>query len=122
MTNLTIDVRSDSDRVVVGLSGELDMAEIARLRQELDEIEAARPASIVLDLRGLTFIDSSGLRFVLETDRRARKDGRRVVIVPGEEPVHRVFLIALLDKRLDFVDPSEVDGQATEPPGTEGSA
>lgn len=125
MTNLSLDVRSGSDRVVVGLSGELDMAEITRLRQELEQIEAARPPVLVLDLRRLKFIDSSGLRFVVEADLRARKDGRRVMIVPGEEPVHRVFLIALLDKRLDFIEPPAVDGGPTgeshgsEDPGSE---
>jgi len=118
MTNLSIEIREDPERVIVELSGELDMAEIPRLRQELDQVEAGSPRTLVLDLRGLSFIDSSGLRFVLETDVRARRDARRLVIVPGADAVHRVFLIALLDKRLDFIDPAEVDGGDAAADGT----
>ena len=120
MTNLSLDIQNSSDRVVVGLSGELDIAEISRLRQEFDQIEAARPPLLVLDLRGLSFIDSSGLRFVLETDVRARKDARRLQIIPGPDAVHRVFLIALLDTRLDFVDATEVDGGGAGAQGGDG--
>ena len=112
MIKLSVHVQRTDDRVVVKLSGELDMAEISRVRQELDDIEASKPPEIVFDLRDLSFIDSSGLRLVLETDVRARKEARRLMVVPGPEPVHRIFLIALLDKRLDFIDPAEADGGA----------
>ena len=60
-------------------------------------------------LQRLSFIDSSGLRFILESDARARRDARRVAIVPGPEQVHRIFLIALLDKRLEFIEPDQVE-------------
>jgi anti-anti-sigma factor len=54
-------------------------------------------------------MDSSGLRLVLEADMRARRDGRRLVVVRGPDAVHRVFTVATLDKRLEFVDdPSDV--------------
>ena len=68
-----------------------------------------KPDLLVLDLQRLTFIDSSGLRFILESDLRARKESRRVAIVPGPEQVHRIFLIALLDMRLDFIEPDQME-------------
>jgi hypothetical protein len=43
-------------------------------------------------------------------DARARKEGRRLRIVSGPEAVHRVFRIALLETRLEFVEEKEVDG------------
>ena len=103
------DVRHLDDRVIVHFSGELDMAEVPRLQQELEAIESSRPDLLVLDLQRLTFIDSSGLRFILESDLRARKESRRVAIVPGPEQVHRIFLIALLDMRLDFIEPDQME-------------
>jgi len=103
------DVRHLDDRVIVSFSGELDMAEVPRLQQELEAIESSRPDLLVLDLQRLTFIDSSGLRFILESDLRARKESRRVAIVPGPEQVHRIFLIALLDMRLDFIEPDQME-------------
>jgi anti-anti-sigma factor len=110
MTNLSLDVRTEDDRTIVAFSGELDIAEVPRLQQELDEVEANTPPVLVLDLRELSFIDSSGLRFILETDLRARKQARRVAVVAGPDRVHRIFLIALLDKRLEFMEPEELEG------------
>ena len=103
------DVRRLDDRVVVSFSGELDMAEVPRLQQEMEAIESSNPDLLVLDLQRLSFIDSSGLRFILESDVRARRDARRVAIVPGPEQVHRIFLIALLDMRLDFIEPDQME-------------
>jgi anti-sigma B factor antagonist len=110
MTNLRMDVIRADERVVVAFSGELDMAEAPRVQQELEELASSRPGLLVLDLRGVSFIDSSGLRVILESDIRSRRQGWRVAVVPGPEQVHRIFLIALLDKRLDFIDPSELEG------------
>src|ERR671915_135991 len=56
---------------------------------------------------GLEFIDSTGLRIVIAADARARKEGRRLVVVAGPPSVHRVFRIALLDRRLEFVEDAE---------------
>ena len=104
MSNLRISSHAGQSATVVALSGELDISEANRVEEELRSIEQQSPSVIVLDLRELTFLDSSGLRLVLEADLRAREAGRRLAIVPGPEAVHRVFLIALLDKRLNFVD------------------
>jgi anti-sigma B factor antagonist len=109
VTILDIEVQGDGTVAVVALSGELDISAVGRVEEELRQVEAKGPQALVLDLRKLTFMDSSGLRLVLEADMRGRRDGRRFAIVPGPDSVHRVFLIALLDKRLEFVDdPSHV--------------
>lgn len=109
MLDFTIERRGEA--CVVRLNGELDLSEAARLSQALAAAEADSPTPLVLDLRRLTFIDSSGLRAILEADIRARRDARRLVLIPGPETVHRIFLIALLDKRLEFATEwSEWDG------------
>jgi anti-anti-sigma factor len=46
---------------------------------------------VVIDLGGLTFIDSSGLRVLLLADARARERGYELVLLPGQETVQRVF-------------------------------
>jgi anti-sigma B factor antagonist len=96
-------------QVRVILTGELDLSTAERVDQELMRAEAEGPELITLDLRGLKFLDSTGLRVVLSADGRARKDGRRLEVVPGPPGVHRVFRIALLDRRIAFVDPSDID-------------
>jgi anti-anti-sigma factor len=106
---LEVEITENGGVSILTLKGELDISGIARVEDELRQVEETAPAAVVLDLRSLTFMDSSGLRLVLEADMRARREARRFAIVPGPESVHRVFLIALLDKRLEFVDdPSQV--------------
>ena len=101
-----VDVRVNerNGTAVVALKGELDISEVADVEKQLKAVEKRQPEVLVLDLRELEFLDSSGLRVVLEADLRSRRDARRFALIPGPEPVHRVFLIALLDKRLEFID------------------
>src|SRR5207237_5192637 len=99
MSRLTVSTEQRDGLVVIALKGEMDIAEADRLEQELLAQEREAPPLLVLDMRGLTFLDSTELRLVLEADVRARQAGRRLAIVPGPEVVHRVFLIAMLDKR-----------------------
>jgi anti-sigma B factor antagonist len=96
--------------VLMAVVGDLDLATVDEAERRLREIEGTHPAVIVLDLSQLEFLDSTGLRVILSADGRARKDGRRLEIVPGPERVHRVFRIALLDQRLTFVDPARGEG------------
>jgi anti-anti-sigma factor len=92
------------DTVTVSLQGELDLASTRPLEEELERVEHSRPRVIVLDLRSLTFLDSTGLRVITSADGRAREQGRRLVIVKGPAPVHRVFEITKLDEHLELVE------------------
>ncbi|HEX2088600.1 MAG TPA: STAS domain-containing protein [Actinomycetota bacterium] len=108
---LDVKVSERNGAAIVALAGELDISEVPDVEKQLKAVEQRRPSALVLDLRGLNFMDSSGLRVVLEADLRSRRESRRFALIPGPEPVHRVFLIALLDKRLEFIeDPSVVEG------------
>jgi anti-anti-sigma factor len=95
---------------VIAATGELDLSGAQVLDSELERLQADPGlGTVVLDLRGLEFMDSSGLRLVVLADMRAREAGRRFVLVRGPETVHRVFEITRMSERLDFVsDPAEV--------------
>ena len=110
MTTLDVKTSDQPDRVYVELAGELDLATAPKLEDELKRVEESGPALIVLDLRPLSFMDSSGLRALLAADARAREAGRRLVLVRGDERVQRVLKITRLDERLEIVD--DVDAVA----------
>src|SRR5207249_6769805 len=103
-------VTTNGGTVTVAFSGELDISRAEEVERELERIEANGPELIVFDLRDLEFLDSTGLRLILGADSRGRREGRRVVIVPGPETVHRVFRITLLDRRLEFAESPEDAG------------
>jgi anti-sigma B factor antagonist len=110
VSRLVTEVSEGDGSVAVALIGELDISEAPGVEETLSGIEQRKPPLLVLDLRRLSFLDSSGLRLILEADLRAREEGRRLSVVRGPEAVHRVFAISLLDKRLDFIDdPSELN-------------
>jgi anti-sigma B factor antagonist len=107
-----LDVMSEDRNglVHVALVGELDLSTVAKVQEELRRVEASSPATLVVDLSKLTFLDSTGLRCIVTADERARAEGRRIVIVRGPDAVQRVFAITRLEERLDMVD--DVDSVA----------
>ena len=77
MKLLELTTETDGTTVRLALTGELDIAGAARVEQELERIEREPPATIVLDLRELAFMDSTGLRVIVAADGRARDQARR---------------------------------------------
>ena len=104
MTILEVDTQERDGLVQVSLRGELDLSTADKVEDELRRIEDRADKLLVLDLSGLTFLDSTGLRLMVTADQRARKAGRRLALVKGPETVHRVFTITKLDERLQMVD------------------
>lgn len=77
----------------VALSGELDMSTAAILSKSLAPIEADGVTSIMLDIRDLGFIDSSGLRVLLQASERAETNGHRLLVVGATRAARRLFEI-----------------------------
>ena len=90
--------------VRIALAGELDISSAPRVEAELDRVQAGYPSLVLLDLRDLRFMDSTGLRTVVGADKRARERGGRLAIVRGPESVQRIFSVTRLDERLEIVD------------------
>jgi anti-anti-sigma factor len=88
-------------RVVV-VNGELDIDTMVEFSAALAADNGLAPT--VVDLRGLTFIDSSGVSGVLTAARHARDAGSRLVCVPGPAQVQRVFQLTGADTALEWVD------------------
>ena len=104
MEILDVTTEDRNGLVHMALVGELDLSSVAKVQEELRRIEATAPATLVVDLSKLTFLDSTGLRCIVTADERARNEGRRIVIVRGPDAVQRVFAITRLEERLEIVD------------------
>jgi len=100
----SLGVRSErgGEAHIIELTGELDLDGAPRLEEALREAEAGDAASIVVDLGGLDFIDSTGLRLLVMAAERS-PDGR-FSLLRGPKQVHRVFEITDLVDRLPFAD------------------
>lgn len=95
---------------VLALEGDLDLASAEPAGEALRRAQSDG-ATVVLDLRGLRFMDSSGLRVVLEAQRRAADSGdaARLQVVPGEGVVRRAFELSGVGALVTMVEapPSE---------------
>ena len=92
-----------SDMVCVGLRGELDMEHAYTFDEELRRLEERAPATLVIDLRELWFLDSSGLSRLLAARRRARRARRRLVLVRGTAAVQRLLAMTAMDETFELV-------------------
>jgi len=108
VANLSLETSVAGRAVVIALRGELDLAGAGALEQELARLDADPVATVVLDLSGVAFMDSSGLRVVAVASQRAQELGRRLALVPGPDEVMRVFDITRMRERMDFVDDARV--------------
>lgn len=107
MTLIEVAERRDGGVIHVMLEGELDLSTADEVEAAIQRAEEQRPKVIALDLSGLSFLDSSGLRLIVRADQRAREDDRRLVIVKGQEAVQRVFSITHLDEEIQVVEDVE---------------
>jgi len=106
---LCLTVERRPERVDVRASGELDMRTAPELADRLAIIEARKPKLLVLDLRALEFMDSAGLAQLIRAQRRAREDGRRLVLVTGTEAIDRVLAVSGVRDGLDTTeDPAAI--------------
>jgi anti-anti-sigma factor len=106
-----LQLRRVGGATVVSARGDIDLSTLAKAVTALDD---ARPGvqTLVLDLREVGFMDTSGLRLVIEEQQRAAEAGYRFAVVPGPRRVQRLFEIAgLAGEEGLFVDaPIQPDG------------
>jgi anti-sigma B factor antagonist len=103
----SIQVQRRRDVAIVEPRGELDVATVQTLRAILEEIKSA--GRLVLDLRGLSFIDSSGLHLLVALHQRAQRHGFQLALIAPTPPVDRAIHVSGLGKTLPFVPPSAIE-------------
>jgi anti-anti-sigma factor len=87
------------------LTGELDLSCVKRFRETLAKMASDDPADLIVDLRSVTFIDSTGLALLIKTDAMAREEGFHLHVVRSPtEIVKAVFEASGVDKLLPLVD------------------
>ena len=102
MGPFTCQVSQEDGQAVVSPRGELDMATVGAVDQELRTLRQEGVERIVLDLGGLTFMDSSGLHMITNWVNAASKDGFRLELEPGPPVVQRIFELTAISETLPW--------------------
>ena len=92
---LDIEARSDSTWSILSLQGEVDISTVDALEEQIDRC-LKQGSRLILDLGGVSFIDSTGLRLVINTRERL-SEGGELALVAKDGPVTRLLEITGLD-------------------------
>lgn len=102
MLPFKVERQQTNGNVRIVIRGELDMETGPRAEEELRRAENDQPGVLVLDLRDVTFFDSTGLQLVLDADVRAREEGRTFIVLAGDGEPRRVMELADVVGRLNL--------------------
>lgn len=100
-----VEVRSHGPATVLSLTGELDLASSPSLEQELAKASGSGP--LIVDLRGIEFIDSTGLSVLVKAHQQAVESDRPFGVVRGGPQVQRLFALTGMEERLTLADTPE---------------
>jgi anti-anti-sigma factor len=110
LPSFDIEVHRTGRVVRLALRGELDLAHKERFERAVTEVAGIPDLHLVVDLRQLGFMDSTGLRTLVLAAQEAERDGWSLSIVRGPAPIARLLEISGLEQHLPLVDEP--------PPGT----
>jgi anti-sigma B factor antagonist len=94
----------ERDAASIHTIGDLDLATVPILSAHLAQVRQAGCRHVIFDLSDLAFIDSTGLRFLLECHAESRQDGFTMALVPGPPAVQRVFELTDTRDHLPFIE------------------
>ena len=106
-SHFRVEVRSEGRTTVIGVSGELDLASSPALEEELDRVAASDSEMLIIDLRELDFMDSTGLSVLVRAHQRAEEQGRQLAMVKGPQQVQRLLSLTGVADRMTLVDRPE---------------
>lgn len=102
--SLAIRTSADSATFLIVASGPLDLAGIPRFRVAMRRATASGLEEVVVDLAGITLIDSAGMRCLLELDERLERQRRRLLLLPGPRHVQYALHVCGLLQILTFTE------------------
>jgi anti-anti-sigma factor len=97
---LTVRVEHDGEALVVSAFGELDLSNAKTLEAALRRAIGGDASGVVLDLGGVRFIDSAGLRVLLLTAKQSLRNGGRLRLLRGSAPIDRAIEVAGVEDSL----------------------
>ncbi len=106
-SNFSVQVRDGNRAVVIEVSGELDLASSPALEHELEQGAGSSAPVVIVDLRKLEFMDSTGLSVLVRAHQRATESERRFGLVKGPPQVQRLLDLTGVAERLTIVESPE---------------
>jgi anti-sigma B factor antagonist len=103
-SNFRVELRKENGAPLLSVRGELDLASSPALEEQFEQALAETPALVIIDLRELEFMDSTGLSVLIRAHQRTQEAGQRLAIVNGSRQVRRLLSLTGVADRLTIVD------------------
>ncbi|MFZ0042253.1 MAG: STAS domain-containing protein [Solirubrobacteraceae bacterium] len=103
-SDFRVETRNEGRTAVIAVTGELDLASGPQLEAELDRISGPEIQLLVVDLRKLEFMDSTGLSILVRSHQRLAEEGCEMGLVRGSSQVQRLLDLTGVAERLTLVD------------------
>ena len=103
-SDFAVSTQTAGRAITLALRGELDLLSSPVLERALDDAAGSDVELIVVDLRELEFMDSTGLHVVVQAQQRTCDGGRRFALIRGPEVVQRLFDLTGVADGLTIVD------------------
>ena len=100
----SVETARNDDRLAIIATGELDMSTADKLDDAVRAAETTDAKRIIIDLSEVTFMDSSGLKLLLEANARSQANSNRLRLIRGPRRVQRVFEMTKTEEKLPFLD------------------
>lgn len=110
-SDFRVQVRTEGEAVIIAVSGELDLATSPSFEAELDRASSSGVGLLVIDLRELEFMDSTGLSVIVKAHQRLHQAGRALCLIRGPQQVQRLLDLTGVAERLPLANtPEEILG------------
>jgi anti-sigma B factor antagonist len=112
--DLSLATRTEGDRTVVEVGGEIDVYTAPKLREQLVDLVNAGKYHLVVDMEGVEFLDSTGLGVLVGGLKRVRAHDGSLRLVCTQERILKIFRITGLTKVFPIHETVEAAVAATE--------
>jgi anti-sigma B factor antagonist len=107
--SFTVQLQPRADVVLIAVSGELGIASAPELEQALDQIRPELTKLVIVDLRELEFMDSTGLSIIVRAHQRLSESNCELTLIKGQPQVQRLLdLTGVADRVRLFAEPGEL--------------
>jgi anti-sigma B factor antagonist len=103
-SHFRVEVANKGEAAVIRVSGELDLASSPALEEELARVSSSEASLVIVDLRDLEFMDSTGLSVLVRGHQRAAENSQRFGVVNGSQQVQRLLSLTGVADRLVLAD------------------
>jgi len=105
-SNFRVEVHNEDHAVVIGVRGELDLASSPVLQEHFEGVDSDA-SLLIVDLRELEFMDSTGLSILVKAHQQALEKGQQFALVRGSQQVQRLLTLTGVADRFTLVDNPE---------------